>query len=329
MRSIARLMEKDRRDLFRAASQKMGVHEAVIEKDFWVCCLLDLLFHDSPWKERMAFKGGTSLSKAYHAIERFSEDIDLILDWRLLGYSSAGPWTQRSATQRDRFGKEANQRTADFLAGDFVPGILPALANLAGDAVGVSAKGQDVFIRYPKAFSLASVQPEIRLEIGPMAGWTPNEPRPLRPYAADYFPELFHQAETSVRTIKAERSFWEKATILHQEAWRTSGQPLPPRYSRHYYDLYRLSLTPIREQALARTDLLAEVVRFKMQFYRCPWARYEEAVPGSLRLLPPEHHVLELKKDYLAMRTMLFGNVPHFDEIMARLAALEKAINNR
>jgi hypothetical protein len=329
VRSIAKLLEKDRRDLFRAASQKMGVHEAIIEKDFWVCWLLDILFHDSPWKERMAFKGGTSLSKAYHAIERFSEDIDLILDWRLLGYSLDSPWEQRSANQQDRFGKEANQRTTDFLASDLVPGILPMLANFTGDELGVSVRGQDVFIRYPKAFSLGSVQPEIRLEIGPMAGWTPNAPRIIRPYAADYFPKLFIQAETSIRTILAERSFWEKATILHQEAQRSAGQPLPPRYSRHYYDLYRLSLLPIREQALARTDLLVEVVRFKMQFYRCPWARYEEAVPGSLRLLPPEHHVLELKKDYQAMRTMLFGDIPGFDEIMAGLAALEKAINKR
>jgi len=196
MRSIAKLLEKDRRDLFRAASQKMGVHEAIIEKDFWVCWLLDILFHDSPWKERMAFKGGTSLSKAYHAIERFSEDIDLILDWRLLGYSLASPWEQRSANQQDRFSKEANQRTADFLASDLVPGILPTLANLAGDELGVSVKGQDVFIRYPKAFSLSSAQPEIRLEIGPMAGWTPNAPRIIRPYAADHFPQVFTQAET-------------------------------------------------------------------------------------------------------------------------------------
>ena len=88
MREMARRSEKDRRDLFRAAAQKMRVHEAIVEKDFWVCWMLDYLFQDCQWKDQLAFKGGTSLSKAFGAIERFSEDIDLILDWWLLGYSS-------------------------------------------------------------------------------------------------------------------------------------------------------------------------------------------------------------------------------------------------
>jgi predicted nucleotidyltransferase component of viral defense system len=109
MRDLARRSENDRRDLFRAAAQAMRVHEAIIEKDFWVCWVLDYLFQDSPWKTRMAFKGGTSLSKAFHAIERFSEDIDLVLEWQLLGYSKNEPWNGRSATQQDAFGKEANR----------------------------------------------------------------------------------------------------------------------------------------------------------------------------------------------------------------------------
>ncbi len=327
MRKVANFPEKDRRDLFRAASQRMGVHEAIVEKDFWVCWVLDFLFHDCFWKDQLAFKGGTSLSKAYHAIDRFSEDIDLILDWRLLGYSREIPWEQRSTTQQGRFCQEANQRTADFLASDFVPRVLPAMTGLVEGELSVSARGQDVFIRYPKAFSIRAILPEIRLEIAPMAEWTPNEPRTIRPYAADYYPEHFHRAETSIRTIQAERSFWEKATILHQEAHRSASKLLPPRYSRHYYDLYRLSLMPIRKLALARIDLLDEVVRFKKQFYRCPWAKYEEAIPGSLKLLPPAYHSAELKKDYQTMRAMLFGNIPVFDEIMNGLASLEKAIN--
>ena len=86
MLNIARLPPNDRRDLFRAAAQRMMVNEAIVEKDFWVCWTLDYLFHESPWQDKLAFKGGTSLSKAYGVIERFSEDIDLILDWTLLGY---------------------------------------------------------------------------------------------------------------------------------------------------------------------------------------------------------------------------------------------------
>ena len=328
MRELARRPEKDRRELFRATAQAMRVHEAIIEKDFWVCWILDYLFQDSPWKDRMAFKGGTSLSKVYGAIERFSEDIDLILDWRLLGYSGDEPWELRTPTKQDAFGKQANQRAVEFLAQDFAPALDRDLKGRVEAGIEVAAKGQDVFIQYPRAFTLEAIHPQIRLEMGPLAAWVPNEEKAIRPYAAERFPAVFTQPYTTVRTIAVDRTFWEKATILHQEAHRGPDKPQPPRYSRHYYDMYRLSLLPVRNDALAKMALLQEVVRFKMRFYRSPWAMYEKAKPGSFRLLPPAHHVSELRRDYLAMRTMLFGAVPTFDEITKGLATLEKSIND-
>jgi hypothetical protein len=201
------------------------------------------------------------------------------------------------------------------------------LSERAGVSLEVHADGQEVAVHYPRAFALETIRPHLTLEIGPLAAWVPNEQKVIRPYAADRYSALFSQPQTTVRTIVAERTFWEKATILHQEAHRGVDRPLPPRYSRHYYDLYRLSLLPIRGKALEHLDLLREVTAFKMRFYRCPWARYEEAWPGSLRLLPPTHHVKGLREDYRAMQAMLFGAIPSFDEILAELTALEKAIN--
>ena len=246
MRDLARRPENDRRELFRATAQAMRIHEAIIEKDFWVCWTLDYLFQDSPWKDRMAFKGGTSLSKVYGAIERFSEDIDLILDWRLLGYSEDEPWQERSPTKQDAFGKQANQRAAEFLAHEFVPALARDLKARIDTGIEVAVQGQVVLIPYPRAFSLEAINPQIRLEIGPLAAWVPNEQKPIRPYAAEQFPKEFTIPGTTVRTIAVERTFWEKATILHQEAHRGPDRPLPPRYSRHYYDVYRLSLLPLR-----------------------------------------------------------------------------------
>ena len=92
MRKIAVIEAKEREALFRNTAGKMGISEAVIEKDFRVCYILDYLFHRCTWRNRLAFKGGTSLSKTYDLIERFSEDIDLILDWRVLGYEIDEPW---------------------------------------------------------------------------------------------------------------------------------------------------------------------------------------------------------------------------------------------
>lgn len=105
MREFAKLSTIERQDIFRNTAQKMHLHDAIIEKDFWVCYTLDYLFNRSPWKNRFTFKGGTSLSKAYNLIERFSEDIDLILDWRLLEYEINEPWLERSKNQQNKFNK--------------------------------------------------------------------------------------------------------------------------------------------------------------------------------------------------------------------------------
>lgn len=115
MRNVAMLSDNDRRELFRNTADKMGLHDAIVEKDFWVCFTLDYLFHRSPWKDSITFKGGTSLSKAFHLISRFSEDIDLILDWRVLGYQKEEPWEKRSNTKQDAFNKEANAVRKYFL----------------------------------------------------------------------------------------------------------------------------------------------------------------------------------------------------------------------
>ena len=113
----------------------MGMTDAIVEKDFWVCYMLDYLFHRCFWKDKFAFKGGTSLSKAYDLIERFSEDIDLILDWRVLGYGINEPWEQRSNTKQDAFNKEANARAEAFLRDTFLPAIAADLTAELGDNI--------------------------------------------------------------------------------------------------------------------------------------------------------------------------------------------------
>ena len=132
MRNIARLSDNDRRELFRNTADKMGLNDAIVEKDFWVCFTLDYLFHRCPWKDAITFKGGTSLSKAFNLISRFSEDIDLILDWRVLGYGGDEPWGKRSNTKQDAFNKEANARAEVFLAEQFGPTIQAELSRELG-----------------------------------------------------------------------------------------------------------------------------------------------------------------------------------------------------
>ncbi len=328
MNRVACLSNKDRQDLFLGTARKMGINEAIVEKDFWVCWTLAYLFHTSPWQGNFSFKGGTSLSKSYNLIQRFSEDIDLIIDWTLLGYRKDEPWEARSMSGQDKFNKEANERALAFLDETFAPELRIGFSGLLGKDAEVSVDAeQNVFFYYPKSFSNNAILQAIRLEIGPLAAWVPSENRVIKPYAAEQYPAVFSDPDTSVRTVMAKRTFWEKATILHQEAHRDENRPLPLRYSRHYYDLYQMAKSPVKDEAFKDLLLLNEVISFKRRFYRCPWAKYEEALPGSLLLMPPDCHVRELEKDYQSMQSMLFGEKPTFNEIVDGIEMLEKEVN--
>ena len=182
-----------------------------------------------------------------------------------------------------------------------------------------------IAIHYPAAFSLNILRPEVKLEIGPLASWVPSGRFEVRSFAAEEFPILFESPECLVTAITAERTFWEKATILHQQAFRITE--MLPGYSRHYYDLCQLARSQIASNALSDLQLLADVVEFKQRFYRSKWANYEFARPGTFRLLPSEEGNRSLISDYRKMLPMFFRTPPPWDEIIAELAGLEKRIN--
>jgi hypothetical protein len=325
MHTIARFKDEDRRDLFAKTAEQLQMLPAIIEKDFWVCWTLDALFSSPRWHDKMIFKGGTSLSKAFHIINRFSEDIDLILDWRQLGVTNDEPWEKRSNTSQDNFCKDINSKAANYLAREFVPSFAIELENKLGYKTPVHADGEVVMIEYPRVFSLDYLRPVIVLEIGPLAEWVPHGSFDITPYAAEKFPGLFTNKSARVITILAERTFWEKATILHKVA---SQNRIPIRHSRHYYDLAQLAKSETRGIALRNLDLLHEVVAFKQRFYRSTKAQYEKAFPGSFLLIPDASLIKELKDDYEKTKEMIFGTPPTFESIIETLRALESEINS-
>jgi len=159
-----------------------------------------------------------------------------------------------------------------------------------------------------------------------LASWVPSAVHMIQPYAYNAFPELFENPNTPVTAITAERTFWEKVTILHQEAHRKT--PIPQRYLRHYYDLRKLARSSALESALAQVGLLGDVVRFKERFCPSNWSRYDLAKPGSFKLLPTnDAQIKHLERDYRDMQIMLFGNPPAFDSILEVLRHLEARIN--
>jgi len=325
MDKVANLSTEERKELFGETASRMGVRPAIVEKDFWVVWVLDKIFADERLSKILMFKGGTSLSKVFDLIGRFSEDIDLILDWREV--TSEDPLARRkSKSEQGKFNKKINEDALVYIETT----LLPAISETVSPLCSCHIDGNDPYninLAYPAAFEDPYLRPEILLEIGPLASWLPSESFKIEAYAAKTFPALFERSACRVHAIVAKRTFWEKLTILHQESNRDAGKLLPPRYSRHYYDLAIMAKSAVKADALLDVELLAEVVAFKQKFYPAAWAKFEEAKPGSIKLLPPAFRIDELAKDYRAMKHMIFDKPLSFEEIMEILHTLEDEIN--
>ena len=324
MERIATWPAADRAELIREASALKPMPAEVMEKDFWVCWVLNRLFRSSGMARKILFKGGTSLSKVFGLIERFSEDVDLILDWREV--TGEDPAEARSVSKQDKFNKALLAHAHEYLRDTFLPEVQALVGNVC-EAV-IEDNPEVVLIKYPVSFPSDYLRREICLEVGPLASWHPHAEYTVKPYAADVLPDAFEQPACTVRAIKAERTFWEKITILHHEAHRPENNIQPTGYSRHYYDACQMAKTAVKAGAVADLRLLEGVVAFKDKFYHRGWARYDLAKPGTMRLAPPPHVRNSLESDYAAMEFMFYGARPEFADMMAQISDLEREINS-
>ncbi|PHS69284.1 MAG: hypothetical protein COB23_06600 [Methylophaga sp.] len=326
MKQVAQLSEQQRKELFGETANAMSITAAAAEKVFWICWVLFHVFDDEELQRYLRFKGGTSLSKCYGVIERFSEDIDLILDWtQLTGEDPAA--AKRSKTKQSQFNQNINEDAQAFIATTLLPRLIALMGDICDLAIDVEDP-QTINITYPKAFYSEYLRPQVRLEIGPLAAMLPMEYCDIQPYAAQYFPDLFQQASVAVPTIVVARTFWEKLTILHAEAHRPNDKVLPHRYARHYYDVYKLVETGMYKKAMEQQRLLSDVVAFKKKFYPSGWANYDSATFTGLLLQPSTHHIAALEADYKNMQEMLFGDKPSFENIIETLIKLEAEIHS-
>jgi Nucleotidyl transferase AbiEii toxin, Type IV TA system len=336
LNQIARMPAGERAEVFAETADRKGLPEAIIEKDFWVCWVLKQLFSIEALSGRLLFKGGTSLSKVFQAINRFSEDIDLAVDYAALGFTgNRDPRREDiSKTRRAALLDEMMVACQRYVSSEFLATLKTRSRDILGTgddwSLQVSLLDPNVIqFRYPTASSkaLSYVAPQVVLELGTHAEFVPHDRFTIRSFVAEIFPNLIEDGDVAVDALLAKRTFWEKATILHAEYYRPSAKPLPDRYSRHYYDVAMLAQRPMRSEALADMALLAQVVRHKETFYPSAWARYDLARHGSFRLLPGEKRIEALERDYRNMEVMIFGEPPAFDIIMETLAVLEEDIN--
>lgn len=228
-----------------------------------------------------------------------------------------------------------NAKTQRFLQEAFCPALREDLAVSLQEPFRLElhpTTPQVVCFHYPSVLGdITNVPKVILLEIGALAAWCPAVPGAITPYVAAHYPHLFPEGPLHIRTSAPERTFWEKATILHQEAHHPPQKAWPDRYARHYYDLYRMANSGVKETAFANLDLLRQVVQFKMTFYPSKWANYETAHPGTFRLMPPSERLPEIRQDFAHMREMFFAlegeEIPSLDEILQGLQHLEEEIN--
>ncbi len=336
MNKIAQMSTKDRAGIFSETADRKNVADAIVEKDFWVCWVLKQLFSIETLSNRLLFKGGTSLSKVFSAINRFSEDIDLAVDYAALGFTGERDPRRDDISKTKRAGilDEMMTECRKYIAADFLATFRARCEEVLGKQGGWGLKVSDtdpneVEFRYPVASTKALdyVAPQVLLELGTHAEFVPHDRFTIRSFVAEEFPTLMQESDVAVVALLAKRTFWEKATILHAEYHRPLDKPIPDKYSRHYYDLAMLTQGPIRNEALADTALLADVVKHKQTFYPSKWARYDLAKLGSLMLVPPKERMEALAKDYKSMGVMIIGDPPKFENIIELLGALEREIN--
>ena len=155
----------------------------------------------------------------------------------------------------------------------------------------------------------------------------PSHETIVTPFAAEKYPDIFSQKDTSVLTIDVERTFWEKLTILHKIANFPESKTLPARYARHLYDVYNLGNSWVKERAFDRKELLEKDIAFKQKFYYAKGAHYETATLSCIELVPKDTVINDLKTDYQAMKNMIYGNIPEFEEILIFLEKLQEEIH--
>jgi len=330
--SFLGLPADERRLYIEQGAIQRNVSPVVLEKDFWVSWLLGILF-ESEFAGSLVFKGGTSLSKVFGVIARFSEDLDLSLSPEFLKLPEAGT----SRNQANKWMKKAEAACAAAVRKRIAPAMEAAVASVLGKNERAWFEFQtDSHTNSPVLlFHYPSSQPagfeylkrSVKLEFGSLTDQQPVGRHPVRPWIADILPNAFPDWRCEVVALEVERSFWEKATILHTEYHRPAEKPTPDRFSRHYADTAALAKHPSASRAIDRHDLRTRVVEWKSQFFGSSWANYDQAKPGTFRLVPPPERQAALRHDYHTMRDMYLSQPAGFDDILAILADLEKRIN--
>ena len=338
---ILRAEAQTRSGLFAATAQRLGTTPQNVEKDFWVCWTLDALFNGLGDGPRLLFKGGTSLSKAFGLIQRFSEDIDVTVFRDDLGIpASVENLAALSGKKRSAALDAIKEACEVYINGPLAERLATICAKtcartgLGQDALTVKADAHDrqtLLLGYPSVTPTdAYIAKSVKIESGAKSALDPYSVRTITPYVDADVPR-FDLVVPGITVVDAERTFWDKVVILHGlRRWydirgllRGNGQ----RISRHYYDLFRMLQSDSGKAATKDAALGADCVAHARMFFNRPDFDLASAQPPTFALCPDGAMVDDLRQDYRAMSVMIFGEPPEFDAVIEAIAALEAELN--
>ena len=340
MNTFISMPDERRRLICEQTGAQTGLFESSAEKDFWVCWILEKLFSLPDIGDELTFKGGTSLSKGWKLIERFSEDIDIVIDRALLGFAGdQAPDMAPSNKQTKKRLESLSKASQEFVIKTLQPALLTAIK--ADMPAGLDwslepdtddPQNQSLLFHYPTVFPDPPeyLKQVVKIEMGARSDTDPSSPVEIQPIIAEAFPAVFPASKFSVRSVQPVRTFWEKAMLLHEETYRPENKKRRKRgMARHYYDLFKLIQKGIAKSAASDMDLFNRIREHRRVYFKYTWMDYDILKPGKLRLIPLEDQIPAWKADYTGMQQeMFYGDVPDFSEVLATVKAFEDKFNS-
>jgi hypothetical protein len=321
--------ENTKRNAYNQIAERRGMSPFAVEKDWWVMQTLTVIFEMEVGRH-LIFKGGTSLSKAWKLIERFSEDIDLVINRDYLGYP--GALMKKEITN-------LRKTAGEYTSGKFLDELQRRLADkgfsdLRFNLVDAKNSDQDpriIEIFYPHVIEPPGyLQARVQIEIGCRSLREPNTIKSFSSLLDEEYPDSdFAQPPVSIPVVNPERTFLEKIFLLHEEFHRPPHKIRVDRLSRHLYDVAKLSKTEYADKALADPDLYSIIVDHRYKFTRVGGVNYNLLQPQTIDPIPVPEAIEAWRADYNKMVVEMFYEVdpPSFDQIIAQLNELKNKIN--
>lgn len=323
------LPKEIRLEVLQEAENTLGTPALVLEKDIWICWLLDKLF-DLP--TQMAFKGGTSLSKVFNLIQRFSEDIDITIDYQ--NFKETIDFQNISKSQLKKISNELKEQLTDYASREVKPYITSYIAKEFDKSkfnITLSDNGEKLYFVYPSVFDtdFDYLKSHVLIEFGIRNDTDPSELHQIKTTLSQFAEGKFLLPKANIEVLSPIRTFWEKATLMHVECHRKRFNDNPNRLSRHWYDLVKLADSWVGKQALKSIDILNNVLEHKKAFFNASYANYDKCHNAEFQLVPNKSEISYLENDYLKMvdAGMFQEEAMSFDAIITRLVGLQDAIN--